>query len=297
MVGEQNYLEKFIRESTYVNGVSVLNITEDYETGLDRVEAVYVVSHPNEHYSHVKRALEHNKHVICETPIAIDATLAEELFSIAKEKGCVLMEALKTAYSTAFYRLILLAKSGVIGEIVSVDATCTSLKDIDFTDDSVAQSKWSSLCEWGPIAMLPVFQLLGTGYSEKRMISKMPNPQNRFDMFTKIDFLYPNATATIKVGKGVKSEGELVISGTKGYIYVPAPWWKTDYFEVRYEHPEDNKRFFYQLDGEGIRYEIVAFAKAVESGRNFSYVSEGISEAITGVIEDFNHRLNMIELS
>lgn len=48
------------------------------------------------------------------------------------------------------------------------------------------------------------------------------------------------------------------------YIYVPAPWWKTDYFEVRYENPEDNQRFFYQLDGEGIRYEIVTFAKSVE---------------------------------
>ena len=88
----------------------------------------------------------------------------------------------------------------------------------------------------------------------------------------------------------------MVIAGTKGYIYVPAPWWKTDYFEVRYENPEDNKRFFYQLDGEGIRYEIVAFAKAVESGKNYSYVSEEISEAIVGTIEDFNKRKGLIEL-
>jgi choline-phosphate cytidylyltransferase len=56
---------------------------------------------------------------------------------------------------------------------------------------------------------------------------------NLFDAFTKIEFLYNNATATVKVAKGVKSEGELVISGTKGYVYVPAPWWKTDYFEIR----------------------------------------------------------------
>ena len=54
-----------------------------------------------------------------------------------------------------------------------------------------------------------------------------------YDTFTKISFIYPHAVASIKVGQGVKSEGELIISGTKGYIYVPAPWWKTDYFEVR----------------------------------------------------------------
>ena len=29
-----------------------------------------------------------------------------------------------------------------------------------------------------------------------------------------------------------------MISGTKGYAYVPAPWWKTDYFELRYEIQE-----------------------------------------------------------
>ena len=39
---------------------------------------------------------------------------------------------------------------------------------------------------------------------------------------------------------------------------------------------------------------LVAFAKAVESDRNMNYVSEEISEAIAGVIEDFNGRRNMI---
>lgn len=102
--------------------------------------------------------------------------------------------------------------------------------------------------------------------------------------------------ASVKVAKGAKSEGDLIISGTKGYIYVPAPWWKTDYFEIRYENTEENKRFFYQLDGEGIRYEIVAFAKAVESGKDMSYVSRFISEEIAGVIGDFNERKGLIEL-
>ena len=91
----------------------------------------------------------------------------------------------------------------------------------------------------------------------------------------------------MKVGKGVKSEGELIISGTKGYVYVPAPWWKTDYFEVRYENPLDNKRYFYQLDGEGIRYEIVSFLKDIQKGKNFSYMESEISGEIIHLIEEF----------
>ena len=87
--------------------------------------------------------------------------------------------------------------------------------------------------------------------------------------------------------KGVKSEGELIVSGTKGYIYVPAPWWKTDYFEIRYEEASQNKRYFYQLDGEGIRYELVAFTRAIESGRNLSYVDSNVSNRICEVVGDF----------
>lgn len=100
--------------------------------------------------------------------------------------------------------------------------------------------------------MLPIFQLLGIDYKDCKISSLYIDKSDRFDAFTKIDFLYKNAIASLKVGRSVKSEGDLVISGTKGYIYVPAPWWKTDYFEIRCEDPSDDKRYFYQLDGEGI---------------------------------------------
>ena len=151
------------------------------------------------------------------------------------------------------------------------------------------------MCGWAPAAMLPVFQIFGTDYKSKVFYTMFQDKDANIDAFTKIDFVYPTGVATVKVAKGAKAEGELIISGTKGYIYVPAPWWKTDYFEVRYENPEDNKRFFYQLDGEGIRYEIVAFAKAIESNINMSYISKSISTSIVEVIEDFNIRKDMKE--
>ncbi len=105
-----------------------------------------------------------------------------------------------------------------------------------------------------------------------------------------------NAVASIKIGRGAKSEGELIISGTKGYIYVPAPWWKTDYFEVRYENPADNRRYFYQLDGEGIRYEFVSFSKAVKNGGNMSNIDDAVNKAISGIVEQFNRRENFNQI-
>ena len=122
----------------------------------------------------------------------------------------------------------------------------------------------------------------------------MLNEAAMYDSFTKIDFYYDNAVASIKVGKGVKSEGELIISGTKGYVYVPAPWWKTDYFEIRYENPADNRRYFYQLDGEGIRYELVAFVRAIANGRLNSAIGKDISMEIVRVISDYYQGNNVL---
>ena len=146
---------------------------------------------------------------------------------------------------------------------------------------------WNSICAWGPTALLPIFQLLGTNYKTSNICSFYLDKDNHFDLFTKSDFTYDSAVASIKVGRGVKSEGDLVVTGTKGYIYVPAPWWKTDYFEVRYEQQEANRRYYYQLDGEGIRYELVAFMKAIKSGRQPDYIPKDVALQVTSVLEDF----------
>lgn len=313
IVGSAIFRTKFINEAKFVNGVEIvgasasymaderelkdLYYTNNYDELLSKVDAVYVISKPERHYIDSKKALLSGKHVLCESPVGYTKEECRELYSIAKEKKLILMDAIKTAYSTAYERLILMAKGGKIGRVVSVDAVCTSLRNnISDYDNSNCSEKWNSICEWSPVGMLPVFQIFGTEYRDKVFYTMFQDKAENIDSFTKIDFVYDSGIATVKVAKGAKAEGELIITGTKGYIYVPAPWWKTDYFEVRYENSEDNKRFFYQLDGEGIRYEIVAFAKAVESGRNISYVSEKNSEAIVCVIEDFNNRKNMIEL-
>lgn len=312
LVGESSILNKVGNESSVVNGIKVTAVyTEDrtllekkyadlagnysdFDSMLSKVDAIYIASHPSKHYDQIKKALQQKKHVICESPVTLNSEQTKELFKIAAENDCVLMEGIKTAFSTAYTRLILMAKSGKIGKIVSVDSTCTSLVDYSAIDEKNKKNIWNSICAWGPTAMLPVFQLLGINYSSKNIISSFADERKTFDNFTKIDFVYPDSVAAIKVGKGVKSEGELIISGTKGYIYVPAPWWKTDYFEIRYENPAENKRYFYQLDGEGIRYELVTFLKSIEFKKNLSYISTDVTSGIAGVISDFEKHNDMV---
>ena len=92
----------------------------------------------------------------------------------------------------------------------------------------------------GSKCIITIFKILGVDYLKKSCITKY----YKNDLFTKIDFIYNNAIASMFVAENVKSKGELIISGTKGYVYVPAPWWKTNYFEIRYEDQNKNQRYF-----------------------------------------------------
>ena len=313
LIGESPILNKIEHESHYVNGLSIsgvysrdttyfsselkkLTTYNSIDDLLENSDGVYIISSPKHHYDDIKSALSKGKHVLCESPITICEDQLTELYTIAESNKCILMDSLKTAYSLAYYRLCLLAKSGIIGKIVSVDATCTSLYNVEIDNEGMMSSIWNSICAWGPTALLPVFQLLGTDYSSKTIATHLLREDLDYDTFTKISLIYPHAVASIKVGQGVKSEGELIISGTKGYIYVPAPWWKTDYFEVRYENPADNKRHFYPLEGEGIRYELVSFLKSISSGNKYSYIDKSISRAIVTIIQDFYERKDTVLL-
>ena len=314
LVGEADFLNKIEKESRFVNGLHVTGIctrslsrlsegirglefvTEDYEELLEKVDAVYLRSQPEEHYEQAKLALERGKHVLCEAPMALSEAQCLQLQELAEQKGLVLMDAIKTAYATAYSRMLLLLKSGRIGKVVSVDATCTSLRTPEEQETEDVSRHWDNVYEWGTTALLPVLQLLGGEYRGKTCAVRWYDAEKQHDSFLKADFLYPNAVATVKAGTGVKSEGELVVSGTQGYVYVPAPWWKTEYFEIRYEDPKENKRYFYQLDGEGIRYELVAFAKAIETGKPGYAIDRSTSAAICRFMEDFRAGKDLVEI-
>ncbi len=312
LVGSSQYLNKVVAESRYVNGITLTGIcaesidafnedtkslsviTDQYQELLNISDAVYIHSLPQLHYNQIKEALLNGKHVLCEAPIALTKDQCIELYQLAKNKKCILANALKTAYATAFNRLILMAKSGAIGDIIAVDAVCTSLRDVDRINAGETDFIWTAMASWGPTAMLPILELLGNDYINLNFVTHFIDEYKKYDSFTKADFTYKKAVASIKVGTNVKSEGLLVISGTKGYIYVPSPWWKTDYFEIRYENMENNRRFFYQLDGEGIRYELVDFAKSIEKMTPSLCITEQVSEGICSVMQAFVNRKNML---
>ena len=280
-VGAGRIAKRMCRESRYVSGINfdyiyARNIekaqkfaedndlkfyTDNYGEFLDEVDAVYIATPHLTHYEFAKRAIMAGKHVLCEKPLVLEKEQAEELYKLAKEKKVVLFEAIKTAYAPGFIRLISIAKSGVIGEIKDVNATFTKLMADRNCREFDPQQAGGSITELATYPLVAIIKLLGLDYESLDSFSY--KDENGIDLYSKIIVKYKNAIATANVGLGVKSEGELIISGTKGYIVVPAPWWKTEYFEVRYEDPNKIDRYFVKFDEDGLRYEVAEFLNSI----------------------------------
>lgn len=259
--------------------------TDDIEEFMENVDAVYVASPHETHYDYAKIALEHSRHVLCEKPMAFHVSQAEELYQMADDKDCILMEAVKTAYAPGFNQMISIAKSGLIGEIRDVEACFTKLTD-EGLREMTDQAYGGGFTELGSYTLLPMIKLLGTNYKEIRFDSILA--ENGIDLYTKATFIYDNAFALSKTGLGVKSEGQLLISGTEGYILAESPWWLTQSFEVRYENPNKREKHFAKFLGNGLRYEISDFVYMINGhhGRAYKFTREE-SIAMAGIMEKF----------
>lgn len=315
IIGYGRIANRFIAESKYVSGVNVESVygpnpdslkefadkhelafyETDLELFLNRVNAIYIASPHLTHYEYIKLALQKGKHVLCEKPLVLSKLQAEEVNKIADKNNCVLMEAIKTAYAPGFIRLISVAKSGLIGQIKNVDATFTKLVDGDIRELK-SDTAGGSVTELATYPLVAIIKLLGNDFKNIDFYSHFDELEN-IDLFTKINIRYSNAIATAKVGLGVKSEGDLIISGTKGYVYVPSPWWKTEYFEVRYEDSGKNKKHYYKFDGDGLRYELAEFVSLINKGYHQTFkLMPGDSIAINSVIEKFLNNENVFRI-
>lgn len=249
---------------------------------MDQVDAVYINTTVDQRAELIRKALEMGRHVLCEGAFALTYKEALELTSLAHNRGLVLMEAMKTRYFPGFEHLRLLVQSGVIGEVKDIRAANSHAdEDLDWT------SKYKgSFYVLSPYITLPAFTLLGCDYEQANLTCSF---EDGFCTWVKLDLLYKSATATLFAGQGVKTENDMVITGTKGYIYVPAPWWKTEYFEIRTEDLRNTRKFYFECSGYGHRYELYEFLRRVnEGGNGVPLRSEEESLGVCRLVEKFD---------
>lgn len=314
VIGAGRIAERFVSELSCVNYIEVNGVYDidsqkaqsfaerhnlsviygSYEELIKEVDAVYIATPHLCHYQQCKQAILNNKHVLCETPLVLNGNEARELFNLAEGNEVVLIEANKTAFSPAFNHLMTMIKSGIIGEVVDINVSESKLWGDKFTRELDSSQAGGSVYEMGSYPLLPILRIMGTNYQNINFYSKM---QDGVDLYTKGVMRYPNGVCSFQLGLGVKTEGNLIISGTKGYAYVPSPWWLTDYYEFRFEDQNMNKKFFYKWDGAGLRYEIQEFVSCIYNNRSDTFrLSKKESIAMADIMQQFGNRKNFYEI-
>ncbi|MDR2648922.1 MAG: Gfo/Idh/MocA family oxidoreductase [Clostridiales bacterium] len=275
---------------TFAGLYGIESACDNYEAFLEKTDAVYIATPHATHYDYARHAILAGRHVLCEKPMTLSAQETRELFELANDCGVVLMEAVKTAYAPAFLNLLAVARCGRIGTVYDVECAFTKLIPEDKNAREYEPKTGGSFTELASYSLLPIIKILGRDY---RVEFRYFRGLNGCDIYAKALFAYDNATASAKTGIGVKSEGQLLISGTRGYILARSPWWLTKTFEVCYENPEDNETFSGPFPGCGLRFEIADFTRNITdpNARNYKFSRED-SVAASGIIEQFLRERN-----
>jgi len=310
IVGLGRDTQSFINESEFVSNVKINRIYspdflaikkftknstnikyghDNYDDFLDTtISAVYIDTSLKEHYNLIKKALQAGKHVLCENPLALNKNELKELLSLAKKEKLLLLSALKTAFLPAFNQLLTELEEGVIGEVKEVRATRTSLyREKDYPDTFLAQGATNLLSSY---PSLLVNKVLG----KSKNLTFFDQENNGYDISNLIVSKHKGgAIGVSRVATGIKSEGDAVISGTKGYVYIPAPWWLTKKFYVRFEDEHKSQTFNYEFDGCGLRYMIAEFTSLIQRGKRKSKMLTPFDMVgINRVLLEYNERKN-----
>src|SRR5258708_22986669 len=86
------------------------------------VEIIYVATHPTTHHACATAAADAGKHVLCEKPLAMKATLAADIVAAVRRNGVFLMEAFAYRCHPQTERLVQILRDGDIGQVRMVDA-------------------------------------------------------------------------------------------------------------------------------------------------------------------------------
>jgi len=283
IIGANSDTKRFLKESNFIdfsisnyiydtNIKNIQNILQKYDikytfTDIDdflsqEFQAVYICSDIDKRYYYIKKALQANKHILCENPLTIEYKKTKKLFDLAKNKNLLLMVAIKTAFTPAFCKLLDELKKGSIGEVKEVRATFTSLyKERGFPKKYIKNGSTNLLINY---PSLIIHKILG----KHKKIDFYTQHNKKYDTSNRAISIHKKGSIGIAtVGIEMKSEGDAIISGTKGYAYIPAPWWLTKEFYFKFEDECKSYKFEYEFAGDGLRYMISEFISLIRQNK------------------------------
>ncbi|MCP4541266.1 MAG: Gfo/Idh/MocA family oxidoreductase [Chloroflexi bacterium] len=229
------------------------------------VDVVYVATPHNLHRENSLLCLQAGKAVLCEKPFAINATQAEEIVALAREKQLFLMEAMWTRFLPILTKTRQVLADGTVGDVRMVMA------DFGFRAAFDPQSRLFDP-NLGGGALLDVgiypISLASMVFGSPTRISSMAHlGQTGVDEQSAMILGYDQGQlAVLTTAVRTKTPHEATLIGTKGQIRVHAPWWQPTRLTLSVQGKRDRVTRL-QFKGNGYNYEAVEVMNCLRSGK------------------------------
>ena len=274
IIGLGNIAHKFANELQLVNGAELVAVAsrskenaetfanmhhcakayDSYEAIMkdDTIDIIYIATPHNSHAELSLLALENNKHVLCEKPIALNYPDAEKMIAASKKHNKFFMEAFWTRFNPSFKATFENVKKGEIGQIHYINA------DFAFSAKGKNRNRLfdlklggGSLMDIGVYPLFLAYTLLGI---PEKIHAQSIFHSSGVDAQTAMILQYPDAQAILYSGICHTSNMKATISGSEGRINIDTIWHMAESYTVIKNNTET--KYSLPTNGMGYTYEI-----------------------------------------
>ena len=192
------------------------------------VDLVYICTPNTFHYEQIKLCLSYGKHVICEKPMVKNKEQVREIFALAREQGCFLMEAEKTMFTPLNNKIKEMITEGEIGKLHTIRAQYCSDGLDGLPEDHWVLGEDFGGCTYD-IGVYPV--CVAHFYADSKMkefqVEAVRHSEYKCDFGMDADIFYENGIyGSVRSNWFYQAEnkGKAVLVGEKGYFEIPAYW-------------------------------------------------------------------------
>ncbi len=229
------------------------------------VDIVYVNTTHNTHAKLTIAALNAGKHVLCEKPLATSAQDVKEMISVARANERFLMEAIWSRYLPGYQKAMKLIKSGVIGDILHINANFGFRMDPGAPKKRLIDPKLAAGAIWDvgiyPISLAQdIFVDDPVSMHVDAQLSEM-NVEDRCAIQLSYD---SDRFAQLTCAINLNTVNDAVITGTKGHM-IMKDFWKCERFILIASDEESEHH--YPMESTGLCHEAIACKDLIEAGQ------------------------------
>lgn len=246
------------------------------------VDAVYIATPPFTHYTVAKMALLSDKHVLCEKPFVANEQEVQELFEIARQRGLIIMEAMKAVFLPTTIQVKTWLSQGRIGDLKYAEAGYCYRAPFDYEHWVYdPQRMGGSMLDVGVYAIAYLNAVISQEITAS--VSLRTNAKTGCDEFMQILLTYANGIqASVRSALSVNTQNTAYFYGTEGYIEIEN-FWKSKSATL-YRYNEKAEIFTSDFPSE-FKFQIEHFTDCIKKGTVESPImSEHASLAIIRLI-------------